>query len=306
MAKHDELTLSIAKIPKNPNFLTLKYGSSERGKTLEVTVLDTDNKPYDLSDLGLVFVDEKHDGNIIVDDGKQEKSGKFTPIDLKNGKFSYTFQEKTFGYDGWAHFRITKNKEVIDTTDGFAIDIIQEADSEYNLGNEQSYISELEEIKEAQNKFETSTRTALDSLQKSHDANKNEIEDVKKSLSEWTKKFNQQLTDATTKWTNDLNTKADKSALKNSDKLISELQKNLSTLTQTVNTKANDSDLQSAKKLITTISGQISQLKTSLDDTNKKIENKSIFKYFSSAEEARANSNSDQYIAVFDPNHKTT
>ena len=38
MAKHDKLKLSIAKADRSTDFSVLKYSSTERGKTVDVTV----------------------------------------------------------------------------------------------------------------------------------------------------------------------------------------------------------------------------------------------------------------------------
>ena len=154
MAKHDKLNLTIAKAERNTDFLVLKYSSTERGKVVDVTVKDIDGTPYDLSGFDLEFVEELYNGNIVVDDGSQDSGGSFAKTDLKNGKFSYQFQNGVYQYDGWAHFKFKQNGNLIDTTEGFAIKIIDDIDDELD---EKSYVVYFENIKKEH-------QTALNSL----------------------------------------------------------------------------------------------------------------------------------------------
>ncbi|NRO57421.1 BppU family phage baseplate upper protein [Lactobacillus helveticus] len=144
MAKHDKIKLPIAKADRTTDFLILKYSSTERGKTVDVAVTDIDGLPYNLSGLDLYFVEELYNGQMVVDDGKQENSGKFVDVDLENGKFSYQFQEGIYQYDGWAHFKFVKGSNLIDTTAGFAIKIIDDIDSDLD---KKSYVTYFENIK---------------------------------------------------------------------------------------------------------------------------------------------------------------
>ncbi len=187
MAKHDKLKLPIAKADRTTDFLILKYSSTERGKTVDVAVTDIDGLPYNLSGLDLYFVEELYNGQMVVDDGKQEISGKFVDVDLENGKFSYQFQEGIYQYDGWAHFKFMKGSNLIDTTDGFAIKIIDDIDSDLD---EKSYVAYFENIKKEHQDWLDKAKELLASAQDLNSDNHQIISNCKKSLDELTKKHN--------------------------------------------------------------------------------------------------------------------
>lgn len=172
MAKHDKLNLTIAKAERNTDFPVLKYSSTERGKVIDVTVKDIDGTPYDLSGFDLEFVEELYNGNIVVDDGSQENGGSFAKSDLKNGNFSYQFQNDVYQYDGWAHFKFKQNSNLIDTTEGFAIKIIDDIDADLD---EKSYIAYYEKIKSATQTWENQARDLLKSAQALNDGNYSKI-----------------------------------------------------------------------------------------------------------------------------------
>lgn len=187
MAKHDKLKLPIAKADRTTDFLILKYSSTERGKTVDVAVTDIDGLPYNLSGLDLYFVEELYNGQMVVDDGKQEISGKFVAVDLENGKFSYQFQEGIYQYDGWAHFKFVKGSNLIDTTAGFAIKIIDDIDSDLD---EKSYVAYFENIKKEHQDWLDKAKELLASAQDLNSDNHQIISNCKKSLDELTKKHN--------------------------------------------------------------------------------------------------------------------
>lgn len=187
MAKHDKLKLPIAKADRTTDFLILKYSSTERGKTVDVAVTDIDGLPYNLSGLDLYFVEELYNGQMVVDDGKQEISGKFVDVDLENGKFSYQFQEGVYQYDGWAHFKFVKGSNLIDTTAGFAIKIIDDIDSDLD---EKSYVAYFENIKKEHQDWLDKAKELLASAQDLNSDNHQIISNCKKSLDELTKKHN--------------------------------------------------------------------------------------------------------------------
>lgn len=187
MAKHDKLDLPIAKAERNTDFLVLKYGSTERGKVVDVAVTDIDGLPYNLSGLDLYFVEELYNGQIIVDDGKQENAGKFVDVDLENGKFSYQFQEGVYQYDGWAHFKFMKGDNLIDTTAGFAIKIIDDIDSDLD---EKSYVAYFENIKKEHQAWLDKAKELLASAQDLNADNYKIVSNCQKALDELTKKHN--------------------------------------------------------------------------------------------------------------------
>lgn len=190
MAKHDKLTLPIAKADRTTDFPILKYSSTERGKTVDVTVTDSDGLPYNLSGLKLYFVEELYNGQIIVDDGKQENAGKFVDVDLENGKFSYQFQEGIYQYDGWAHFKFMKGSNLIDTTAGFAIKIIDDIDDELD---EKSYVVYFENIKKEHQTALNSLRELISSAQSLNDANHSEISVIKGNITDLGNRLNNQV-----------------------------------------------------------------------------------------------------------------
>ena len=199
MAKHDKLNLTIAKAERNTDFLVLKYSSTERGKVVDVTVKDIDGTPYDLSGFDLEFVEELYNGNIIVDDGSQDSGGSFAKTDLKNGKFSYQFQDGVYQYDGWAHFKFKQNSNLIDTTEGFAIKIIDDIDADLD---EKSYVAYYEKIKSATQTWENQARDLLKSAQALNDGNHSKIAILEAGLDG----VKQQVNDLSSKHENDKNT----------------------------------------------------------------------------------------------------
>ena len=187
MAEHDKLKLSIAKADRTTDFFILKYSSTERGKTVDVAVTDIDGLPYNLSGLDLYFIEELYNGQIIVDDGKQENAGKFVDVDLENGKFSYQFQEGVYQYDGWAHFKFMKGDNLIDTTAGFAIKIIDDIDSDLD---EKSYVAYFENIKKEHQAWLDKAKELLASAQDLNADNYQIVSNCKKALDALTNKHN--------------------------------------------------------------------------------------------------------------------
>lgn len=190
MAKHDKLNLTIAKAERNTDFPVLKYSSTERGKVVDVTVKDIDGTPYDLSGFNLEFVEELYNGNIIVDDGSQDNGGSFAKSDLKNGKFSYQFQNDVYQYDGWAHFKFKQNGNLIDTTEGFAIKIIDDIDDELD---EKSYVVYFENIKKEHQTALNSLRELISSAQSLNDANHSEASVIKGNITDLGNRLNDQV-----------------------------------------------------------------------------------------------------------------
>ncbi len=190
MAKHDKLNLTIAKAERNTDFPVLKYSSTERGKVVDVTVKDIDGTPYDLSGFNLEFVEELYNGNIIVDDGSQDNGGSFVKSDLKNGKFSYQLQNDVYQYDGWAHFKFKQNGNLIDTTEGFAIKIIDDIDDELD---EKSYVVYFENIKKEHQTALNSLRELISSAQSLNDANHSEISVIKGNITDLGNRLNNQV-----------------------------------------------------------------------------------------------------------------
>lgn len=186
MAKHDKLTLNIAKAVRASDYYVLKYSSTERGKVVDVAVKDTDNNPYDLTGLKISFVEELYNGNMVVD----EDNFNTNADDLKNGKFSYLFRDEVYQYDGWAHFKFTKNENLIDTTSGFAIKINFDIDDELD---EKSYVVYFENIKKEHQTALNSLRELISSAQSLNDSNHSEISVIKGNITDLGNRLNDQV-----------------------------------------------------------------------------------------------------------------
>lgn len=186
MAKHDKLTLNIAKAVRSSDYYVLKYSSTERGKVVDVTVKDTDNNPYDLTGLKISFVEELYNGNIVVD----EDNFNTNADDLKNGQFSYQFRDEVYQYDGWAHFKFTKNENLIDTTAGFAIKINFDIDDELD---EKSYVVYFENIKKEHQTALNSLRELISSAQSLNDSNHSESSVIKGNITDLSNRLNNQI-----------------------------------------------------------------------------------------------------------------
>lgn len=186
MAKHDKLTLNIAKAVRTSDYYVLKYSSTERGKIVDVTVKDTDNNPYDLTGLKLEFVEELYNNNIVVDVDNFNTNAD----DLKNGKFSYQFRDEVYQYDGWAHFKFSKNDVLIDTTAGFAIKIVFDIDDELD---EKSYVVYFENIKKEHQTALNSLSELISSAQSLNDSNHSEISVIKGNITDLGNRLNNQV-----------------------------------------------------------------------------------------------------------------
>lgn len=261
MVKHDKLDLSIAKAERNTDFLVVKYSSTERGKVVDVVVKDIDGTPYDLSGLDLEFVEELYNGNIVIDDGSQSNSGSFAKTDLKNGKFSYQFQKNVYQYDGWAHFKFEQNGNLIDTTEGFAIKIIDDVDADLD---ESSYVAYFEKIKSATQTWEDQARDLLKSAQALNDDNHSKVTLINKGLDEVKKQVN----DLSSKHENDKNALSgrldnlnrEKDALKQRIDLLDQKNNDLKSRVDTLTREKND------------LSTQVNNLKNVNEDQNRQIE----------------------------------
>lgn len=250
MAKHDKLNLTIAKAERNTDFPVLKYSSTERGKVVDVTVKDIDGTPYDLSGFNLEFVEELYNGNIIVDDGSQDNGGSFAKSDLKNGKFSYQLQNDVYQYDGWAHFKFKQNGNLIDTTEGFAIKIIDDIDDELD---EKSYVVYFENIKKEHQTALNSLRELISSAQSLNDANHSEISVIKGNITDLGNRLNNQV-DSLGRRITDIN-----NALSGRIDTLNNEKNTLSSRVDTLNDEKN------------ALSGRVDSLNSEKDQLNQKV-----------------------------------
>lgn len=325
MAKHDKLTLNIAKAVRTSDYYVLKYSSTERGKIVDVTVKDTDNNPYDLTGLQIEFVEELYNNNIVVDGDNFNTNAD----DLKNGKFSYQFRDEVYQYDGWAHFKFSKNDVLIDTTAGFAIKIVFDIDDELD---EKSYVVYFENIKKEHQTALNSLRELISSAQSVNDSNHSEISVIKGNITDLGNRLNNQVDslgkritdvndalsgriDTLNSAKNTLNGRVDtlnneKNALSGRVDTLTEektkLSQDLETLTgknTDLTTKVDDltakngeltTQLNNSKNEIADLKSKVSTLET---ESSQHVKGK--FDGFSSADEARQWSASNHGIAIF-------
>lgn len=264
MAKHDKLNLTIAKAERNTDFPVLKYSSTERGKVVDVTVKDIDGTPYDLSGFNLEFVEELYNGNIIVDDGSQDNGGSFAKSDLKNGKFSYQLQNDVYQYDGWAHFKFKQNGNLIDTTEGFAIKIIDDIDDELD---EKSYVVYFENIKKEHQTALNSLRELISSAQSLNDANHSEISVIKGNITDLGNRLNNQV-DSLGRRITDIN-----NALSGRIDTLNNEKNTLSSRVDTLNDEKNalSGRIDTLTTQNGTLSGRVDILNNEKDQLNQKV-----------------------------------
>lgn len=120
---NDKLVLNISKINISPDSTRLKYSQDERGKQVDITVIDNDGvTAYNLTGKKIVFSEIKDGGKIIIDD---ESTHFIRSADNdKIGKFTYIFPDQTYQQSGEARFEFTTDIEHIDSTISFDISIV--------------------------------------------------------------------------------------------------------------------------------------------------------------------------------------
>lgn len=138
---NDQLVLQINKINISPDKSYVKYNQNERGKVIDINVIDNDGiNAYDLTNKKIRFVDDKEDNKLVLDD-EADNPGHFTRTADAQGKFSYIFHDLVYQRSGIARFEIYTDSEHIDATANFEIQI--ENTGSLAAANE-SYISSLE------------------------------------------------------------------------------------------------------------------------------------------------------------------
>lgn len=138
---NDQLVLQVNKININPDKTYVKYNQNERGKVIDINVIDNDGiNAYDLTNKKIRFVDEKEDNKLIIDD-EADNPSHFTRANDTQGKFSYTFHDLVYQRSGIARFEIYTDSDHIDATSNFEIQIENTASL---VAANESYISSLE------------------------------------------------------------------------------------------------------------------------------------------------------------------
>lgn len=181
---NDQLVLQINKINISPDKSYVKYNQNERGKVIDINVIDNDGiNAYDLTNKKIRFVDDKEDNKLIVDD-EADNPNRFTRTNDSQGKFSYTLNDLAYQRSGIARFEIYTDADHIDATSNFEIQI--ENITSTVVANE-SYISSLEGLvahhRSTIDTTETETNQLIDSLNKQiaqaiSDGNKNVADEV--------------------------------------------------------------------------------------------------------------------------------
>lgn len=199
---HDQLTLQINKVNISVDRDRLKYDQNERGKIVDVTVLDTDGlKAYDLTGKNIRFFDLKQGTppKIISDDGSTSTGGKFirTPENDKLGKFSYQFQEFTYQQSGEAHFEFYTDKDHVDVTSHFAIDIIAEGQI---APDNSSYVSSMAELIDQLKAATDHASDSIGALTTASDTAKKTATDAIQTMRDQVATYAKQVTDAQAQW----------------------------------------------------------------------------------------------------------
>ena len=206
----DKLVLNISKINISPDSTRLKYSQDERGKQVDVAVIESDGSTaYDLTGKKIIFSEIKDGGKIIIDD---EISHFIRTADNdKIGKFTYVFVDQTYQQSGEAHFEFTTDIEHVDTTINFDISIVNSAQLK---PDNTSYVSSLIAL-EAHYRAtiantETQTQNLINSLtDKIDQAISNGQRDVANELSDARAKLQSiqdQENELVSNWTTELNT----------------------------------------------------------------------------------------------------
>ena len=93
--------------------------STEKGLVLDVTILNEDDSPYDLTGKNVSFSEIKESDRVVADDGTGEQSGKFNMIDQTKGHFSYQMTHQCYTASGTCFFQIKQGDTIVDTTQDF-------------------------------------------------------------------------------------------------------------------------------------------------------------------------------------------
>ena len=294
---NDLLTLSIAKSDEPFDIPTLNYGRLELGKTVEITVTESDGTPYDLTDKDITFIEKfSNTGKgMIIDNGTASESGKFirdADSDTQ-GKFKYIFQKNAFQGSGTAQFEFITNNETVDTTNPFNIDVHFMLPIQMNLDNA-TYVSDLASL---QAHFNGVVRNASqqtdkiiadlqeqvqDAVQKGNTNIEQQIADAKAKLQNLVDDTQKQITDLTTQIQNDSKqinalqeswSSAQEQIRKVTQDQIDKLQSKIDAFetqyTQTLATKANKVDLDATNQNVAKKADQ-----TSLTELEVKVNNK--------------------------------
>lgn len=199
---NDQLVLQVNKINISPDKSYVKYNQNERGKVIDINVIDNDGiNAYDLTGKNIRFFDLKQGTppKIISDDGSTSTGGKFirTPENDKLGKFSYQFQEFTYQQSGEAHFEFYTDKDHVDVTSHFAIDIIAEGQI---APDNSSYVSSMAELIDQLKAATDHASDSIGALTTASDTAKKTATDAVQAMQDQVATYAKQVTDAQAQW----------------------------------------------------------------------------------------------------------
>lgn len=137
--------------------------STEKGLVLDVTILNEDDSPYDLTGKNLSFSEIKESDRVVADDGTGEQSGKFTMIDQTKGHFSYQMTHQCYTASGTCFFQIKQDDTIVDTTQDFYFKV--KVDPTVKPIND-SYVSSLIAMENHLLGATQKTQAAIDQLSK--------------------------------------------------------------------------------------------------------------------------------------------
>ena len=294
---NDQLVLQINKINVSPDKSYVKYNQNERGKVIDINVIDNDGiNAYDLTNKQIRFVDDKEDNKLVLDD-EADNPNRFTRTNDSQGKFSYTLNDLAYQRSGIARFEIYTDADHIDATSNFEIQI--ETTSSLSVANE-SYISSLESLvahyRSTINTTETETNQLIDSLNKQiaqaiSDGNKSvadEVSSIKEIIQQMQTEYKSK-SDALAKLTSDWQTqtqtiqnsaddqlkKINENANSEIDKLKQDADSQLKTNQENATaalTKINQDAADQLKSNQTANDAEINSVKQQLSDELAKVE----------------------------------
>ncbi|TDM82295.1 DUF2479 domain-containing protein [Lactobacillus crispatus] len=137
--------------------------STEKGLLLDVTILNEDDSPYDLTGKNVSFSEIKESDRVVADDGTGEQSGKITMIDKTKGHFSYQMTHQCYTASGTCFFQIKQDDTIVDTTQGFYFKV--KVDPTVKPIND-SYVSSLIAMENHLLGATQKTQAAIDQLSK--------------------------------------------------------------------------------------------------------------------------------------------
>lgn len=191
--------------------------STEKGLVLDVTILNEDDSPYDLTGKNVSFSEIKESDRVVADDGTGEQSGKFTMIDQTKGHFSYQMTHQCYTASGTCFFQIKQDDTIVDTTQDFYFKV--KVDPTVKPIND-SYVSSLIAMENHLLGATQKTQAAIDQLSKdSSDAQQQAqavLTKINSDFTDYSNKYNklssdwasqaQAINDAATKQLADLKT----------------------------------------------------------------------------------------------------